>query len=74
MRILCPKCGRPGSLRAYSKGPSRSHQYYRIEHDRDGLKPRHHYLPFDKALALLAAEPPHARTQTLLHAERAPTG
>jgi hypothetical protein len=63
MRILCPKCRRPGSLQAYSKGPHRKHLYYRIEHYPGNLKPRRHYLALKEALALLAADPSNQPSQ-----------
>ena len=63
MRILCPRCERPGSLEAYSKGRDRSHHYYRVEHKAGNLKPRHHYIPLKEALVLLAVGVPYSRNE-----------
>lgn len=55
MRIICPKCGRPGSLQRYSKGKRYRHDYRRSQYYLPAGRRIRCYIPFKRALAIEAA-------------------
>lgn len=62
MRILCPKCGREGSLQRYSKGRRYRHDYRRIEHHFTEGGRKRCYVPLMWALAMEAARADRKKT------------
>jgi hypothetical protein len=55
VKVICPTCGRSGSLYSTTKGPQQRRKYFRVEHSAGKLSRERHYVPLEKALALTAA-------------------